>query len=378
MAPVSFESEEAPSLLLEQSTANAIDTPQPTSQVDWEKMNFTYEHSNGHVESTFSVATGEWTTPEFVSDPYLRIHGLAPGLNYGQQIYEGLKAFRDPQGKINIFRPEEHAKRMQHSASAVLIPPAPASHFLRCVNMAVWRNAEYVPPHGSGAAMYIRPLCFGSGPQLQLSPPAEFKLVVFVQPSPPYHGLKPLPCLVMDEFDRAAPRGTGGAKVGGNYAPVIPWSAKAYKMGFPMTLHLDSKTRTEVEEFSTSGFIGIKEEADGSVIMCIPDTKNAIASITSKTCVELAESWGWKVEKRSILYKELADFFEVCAAGTAAALVSISSITCHSTNDKFEYPEAGTDGGKYRNRLLQAIFSRQQGTAADEFGWLREVTSDLE
>lgn len=263
-------------------------------------MNFTYEHSNGHVESTFNAASGEWSEPEFVADPHLRIHGLAPGLNYGQQIYEGLKAFRDAQGRIHIFRPADHARRMQKSAAAVLIPQISEAHFIRCVNAAVWHNADFVPPHASGAALYIRPLCFGSAPQLPLSPPSEFKFVVFAQPTPPYHGLKPLPCQIMEEFDRAAPMGSGGAKVGGNYAPVMPWSAKAFGQGFPMTLHLDSKTRTEIEEFSTSGFIGVREAADGNVVLCVPDTKNAIDSITSKSCVELAQSWGWQVEKRPV------------------------------------------------------------------------------
>lgn len=116
--------------------------------------------------------------PVFVEDPFLRIHGMAPGLNYGMQCYEGMKAFRAPNNTINIFRPNKNAQRMQHSASFISIPEVPTDHFLACCSMAVGMNAAYVPPHETGAAMYIRPLLFGSSAQLGLNPPQEYTFVV--------------------------------------------------------------------------------------------------------------------------------------------------------------------------------------------------------
>jgi len=190
---------------------------------------------------------------------------------------------------------------MQHSASFISIPDVPVDHFNRCVHLAVSLNAEYVPPHETGAAMYIRPLLFGSSAQLGLNPPEEYTFLVYVLPVGVYHGVKPVAALVLEDFDRAAPEGTGSAKVGGNYAPVLRHSQKAYAEGYGITLHLDSKTRTVIDEFSTSGFIGITQNGD-EISMVVPDSKSVIKSVTSESVCEIARSFGWKVEARPVSY----------------------------------------------------------------------------
>ena len=226
---------------------------------------------------------------------------MAPGLNYGQQCYEGLKAFRGPDDKtINIFRPPKNAARLQHSASFISIPPVPIDHFLRCVRIAVSMNAEYVPPHATGAAMYIRPLLFGSSAQLGLNPPQEYTFCVYVLPTGVYHGTHPVDAVILEEFDRTAPHGTGSAKVGGNYAPVLRWSEKARDEGYGITLHLDSKTRTEIDEFSTSGFIGVHKHEDGTTALVVPNSANIVDSVTSDSVCQIGQSFGWKVEKRRV------------------------------------------------------------------------------
>lgn len=255
---------------------------------------------NGHIESHYSVRTGKWSDPVFVTDPYMRIHGMAPALNYGQQAYEGLKAFRTPgDAAITVFRPDRNAKRMQHSAQFISCPPVPDELFLSAVKAAVALNAEFVPPHHTGAALYIRPQIYGSSAQLGLSPPEEYTFCVFVVPTGVYHGSHPVKALILDEFDRAAPNGTGSAKVGGNYAPVLRWSDKARNEGYGITLHLDSKKHEEVDEFSTSGFIGALVDGD-RVTLVVPDTKNAIKSVTSESVQDIGRSWGWKVEQRPV------------------------------------------------------------------------------
>ena len=272
--------------------------------LDWDDIGFRVREVNGHIESHYSKKTGQWTPPKFVEDPFLRLHGMAPGLNYGQQCYEGLKAFRAPDDQtINIFRPQQNAERMQHSASFISIPEVPLEHFKHCVHLAVSLNAEFVPPHRTGAAMYIRPLLFGSSAQLGLSPPEEYTFLVFVLPTGVYHGTHPVAALILEDFDRAAPEGTGSAKVGGNYAPVLRWSDKAREEGYGITLHLDSKTRTEIDEFSTSGFIGVLGDAgkEGEEVkIVVPDSKNVIKSVTGDSVCEIAKSIGWKVEKRPV------------------------------------------------------------------------------
>ena len=255
---------------------------------------------NGHIESHYSVKTHQWTAPTFVADPYIRIHGMAPALNYGQQAYEGLKAFRTPGDKsITIFRPDKNAARMQHSAEFISCPPVPEDLFLSAVKAAVALNAEFVPPHETGAALYIRPQIYGSSAQLGLSAPEEYTFCVFVVPTGVYHGSQPVKALILDDFDRAAPNGTGSAKVGGNYAPVLRWSDRARTEGFGITLHLDSKRHEEVDEFSTSGFLGALVDGE-DVTLVVPDTKCAIKSVTSESVQAIARSWGWKVESRPV------------------------------------------------------------------------------
>lgn len=298
---------------------------------------------------------------------------MAPGLNYGQQAFEGIKAFRLPSDSaIAIFRPLENAKRMAHSASFIACPPVPEKLFVECCNLAVALNAEFVPPHATGAAMYIRPLLFGSSAQLGLNPPEEYTFSVFVLPTGVYHGVKPVAAVILEHFDRAAPEGTGSAKIGGNYAPVLKWSEKAKNEGFGITLHLDSKTRTEIDEFSTSGFVGVKQESENYSLV-VPDSKCVIKSVTSESVCQIARSLGWTVEKRPIKYEELPHFVEVMAAGTAAALVPIKSITMRSRGEKFTYRGESDEPGPAVTKLLTALKSIQQGKSEDSFGWLEYV-----
>ncbi|RPB11257.1 branched-chain amino acid aminotransferase II, partial [Morchella conica CCBAS932] len=345
--------------------------PPPTSSIDWSNIGFKVREVNGHIESHYSVHTGTWTTPTFVSSPFLSLHGLAPALNYGQQCYEGLKAFRSPDDKsINIFRPSLNARRMQHSASFIAMPAPPEPLFLAAVNMAVALNAEFVPPHATGASMYIRPLLFGSCAQLGLNPPDEYTFVVYVLPVGVYHGVHPVDCLILETFDRAAPNGTGSAKVGGNYAPVLVHSEAARKEGYGITLHLDSQRRTTIDEFSTSGFLGIKKEGEKTTLV-VPDSNSVINSVTSRSIQEIAASWGWSVEVRPVPLTELSTFTEVMAAGTAAALVPIKSITMKSTNMKIDY--CGDEPGEGVLALLKTLKGVQTGNLPDTFGWLEKV-----
>jgi branched-chain amino acid aminotransferase len=227
-------------------------------------------------------------------------HSMNDSYSLGQQCYEGMKAFRAPGDQaINIFRPDQNAARMQHSASYISVPQVPVDHFLRCVRLSVGLNAAYVPPHETGAAMYVRPILFGSSAQLGLNPPEEYTFLVYVLPVGVYHGTHPVDALILEDFDRAAPEGTGSAKVGGNYAPVLRWSEKASSQKFGITLHLDSKTRSEIDEFSTSGFIGVLKDGD-NITLVVPDSKNVIKSVTSESVCEIARSFGWTVEKRSV------------------------------------------------------------------------------
>lgn len=337
------------------------------------------------MESTYSRTTGQWTPLRFVVDPYVRIHGMAPALNYGQQAAEGIKAFRSPgDSELAIFRPERNAYRMQHSADVASMPHVPVDMFVQACRSVVALNAGFVPPHETGAALYLRPQLYGSSAQLNLTAPEEYTFCIYAVPTGIAHGALPVKAVILDEFDRTAPNGSGHAKLGGNYAPVLRWSDKARREGYGITLHLDSARHEEIDEFSTCGFVGVK--VDGSdVTVVVPSSACIIESITSESVLELARSFGWKAEKRPVKYTELPSFSEVIAVGTAASLVPIRSITrrnqkpslpqsprvaVSSDAETVTYiPESQNESGPICSKLFHHLKGIQTGKITDEFGW---------
>ncbi|KAM4065474.1 amino-transferase class IV domain-containing protein [Hirsutella rhossiliensis] len=350
--------------------------PAPLPDIDWASLDLTVaDIVNGHVETTWSSHDNQWTAPVLVKDAYIRVHGLSPALNYGMQAYEGLKATRTADDTITVFRPTLHHRRLVQSAAAVSLPAVPEDIFLGSIALAVRANAEFVGPASSSAILYLRPVLFASGPQLALEPSTTCTLAVYVQPATTYHGVRPVPCLVLDVFDRAATRGTGHAKVGGNYAPVIRHSQEARAKGFYITLHLDSATQSEVEEFSTSGFVGVLKggsEGDKGTLV-VPDSAQIIDSVTSDSLLLLARGIGYKVERRAVKYAELGQFSEVLAVGTAASVLPIAAIVRESTGDKFDYCPAG-EPGPTAVELAAAITAVIRGQVEDKHGWRYEIT----
>ncbi|KAM7189112.1 branched-chain amino acid aminotransferase II [Rhypophila sp. PSN 637] len=344
-----------------------VDTPLPLQSLDWTSPAIIRTQVAGHVEARYDAVSGQWSTPKLVTDHVLKVHGLSSGLHY---------AYRTAENKIVLLRPYEHAARFARSCATVFLPPIPQELFVDCVTAAVRANAGFVPPHDSPAMLYIRPVAFGSGECLALGSPPETIFCVFVKPMLAYHGLRPVDALVVDEFDRAAPLGTGAAKVGGNYAPVIRWSEAAKAQGFGLTFHLDSRTHEEIDEFSTSAFLAVKTDAGtGAVALVVPESPCVVDSFTSSCCMVLAKSLGWRVEKRPVKYSELADFSEVMAAGTIASVVPVRSITRKSADEVFSYlrPEEGP--GECFKLLSSLLDQTVRGKAVETFGWLVEVES---
>ena len=240
--------------------------------------------------------------------------------------------------------------------------------------MALIANSEYVPPAHTNSFLYIRPVLFGASSNLALGPPEETIFAVYIFPMPPFHGATAAKAMVLEDFDRAAPKGMGAYKVGGNYAPVWRHAAKAKAQGFGLTLHLDSETRTYVEEFSTSGFVGHKIGSDGRDVMIVPETDNAIASATCDSLVNLALAAGWEVERKPFLFSSIATLDEVVAVGTAAAAVPVKSITRQSTSETFEFKGV-------ENKLLglaAKVADIQRGRAVDVEGWCHEIAGPSE
>ena len=338
---------------------------QPAKINDWSNLGFGITPTNGHVRYTWSQKTSSWDSGQFIADPFVNLHIHAGVLHYGITLFEGCKAFRCSDGKIRVCNLGANSARMNMGAERLVMPEVPRSLFEEAVHWAVRSNAEYVPPYGTGGSMYIRPFLMGSGPILGLQPCPEFKFMVSVTPVGNYFGNGPVQAVhasVSDSYDRAAPRGTGDVKAGGNYAADLLPLKIAKEEGYGTTLYLDAKTQQYVEEFSVSNFIGI--DKDGAY--CTPASSSILPSITNKMLMQLARDNGIEVKQGNVDWSEVPSFREVGACGTATVCVPIGSITHGQKKHEF---------GKFDvlNMLRDQLMAIQLGEAEDKHGWMREV-----
>lgn len=217
--------------------------------------------------------------------------------------------------------------------------------------------------------MYLRPLLFGSGPRIGLQPADEYKFLILAIPAGDYYkgGIKAVKAVVVEDYDRAAPRGVGNVKVAGNYAADILPNTLAKKSGFPIALYLDAKTNSYIEEFSTSNFLAI----DKSGAYVTPSSKAVLGSITNKSLMELAASMGIDVQCRPVHVSELESFAETAACGTAVVITPVGSVTYQ---DKVLQTNSGHTGvGPVLRQLYDRVRAIQTGEAEDPFGWMVEV-----
>lgn len=334
--------------------------------LDWDKLSFQYIQTACYVKSVWK--NGSWSSVQRVDEPYVKMHIAATALHYGQSCFEGLKAFRGRDDRIRIFRPDDNARRMMASAERLVIPEVPEELFLEAVHAAVRENEQYVPPYGTGGSLYIRPLLFGSGAKIGLQTSDEFTFLVLVVPVGDYYkgGLSPVTAIVMEDYDRAAPKGVGHVKVAGNYATDLLPNMMGKKAGYPINLYLDSKNRKTIEEFGTSNFIAVK----GNTYIT-PDSASVLPSITNKTLMQLARDEGMKVERRSIDIDEVPELDEVAACGTAVVITAVTRLVRGS-----QVIEVGPDPNTVGPRLLKLynkVRAIQYGEIEDVHGWGHEL-----
>jgi branched-chain amino acid aminotransferase len=298
------------------------------------------------------------------------LHIGATALHYGQACFEGLKAFCHSDDEVFLFRPEENAARMQSSCRRIMMPELPTDKFVDGVRRAVLDNIEYVPPYGSNGALYIRPLLFGSGPRIGLQPADEYTFLIMVIPVGDYYkgGLsKPVNGLLIQDYDRAAPRGVGAVKVAGNYAADLLPNMQSKKKGYPIGLYLDARTQSYIEEFSTSNFVGIN---NARKVYVTPKSSSVLPSITNKSLMQIARDEGYTVEEREVHVSELSDFDEVLAVGTAVVVTPVGSITMVDEDGNEKVYEFGSgEIGPSTKRLYDCVRAIQNGEMEDKHGW---------
>ncbi len=335
--------------------------------INWSDLSFGYMKTDYNVRCYYR--NGKWGELEVSSSETINIHMAATCLHYGQEAFEGLKAFRGKDGKIRVFRMDENAKRMQASSRGIMMAELPVEKFEEAVRKVVKLNERFIPPYESGSSLYIRPLLIGSSAQVGVKPADEYLFLVFVTPVGPYFkgGFKPAPVCIMRNYDRAAPHGTGTIKVGGNYAASMVAGDKARKGGYAAVLYLDPKEKKYIDECGPANFFGIR----GNTYIT-PASQSILPSITNKSLIQLAEDIGMTVERRPVPVEELATFDEAAECGTAAVIAPISYIDDLDENKSYVYSKDGNPG-PISERLYNKLRGIQYGDEPDVHGWVQII-----
>jgi len=332
--------------------------------LDWKNLPFGYMKTDYNIRCYYR--DGQWGELEVSSSETFELHIAATALHYGQEAFEGLKAFRGKDGKVRLFRWKDNAARMNSSAQGVMMAQVPLELFGEAIKRAIELNVKFIPPYESGAALYIRPLLIGSGAQVGVKPANEYLFVVFVTPVGPYfkEGFKPVKLMVTRDYDRAAPLGTGHIKVGGNYAASLASGHLAHSKGYSTVLYLDAKEKKYIDECGPANFFAIKNNT-----YITPESSSILPSITNKSLVTLAEELGLKVERRKVQLEELESFEEVGACGTAAVISPVKQIDDLESGKQYNYCHDG-NAGPISTKLYNKLRAIQYGDEPDKYNWV--------
>ncbi|EGT5620335.1 branched-chain amino acid aminotransferase [Clostridium perfringens] len=334
--------------------------------IDWNNLGFSYMKTDYRYISHYK--DGKWDEGKLVTDNKLSISEASTALHYGQQCFEGLKAYRTKDGKIQLFRVDENAKRMNKSCDKLLMPEIPVEKFIDACMQVVKANERFVPPYGTGATLYIRPFMIGVGDNIGVKSAPEFIFSVFCLPVGAYFkgGMKPVNFMIAD-YDRAAPKGTGAAKVGGNYAASLKAHEIAAKKGFADCIYLDPATHTKIEEVGAANFFGITKKGE----FVTPYSESILPSITKYSLMQIAKDYlKMPVSERDVLIDNLDEFAEAGACGTAAVITPIGGIEYKNKLHVF-YSE--TEVGPTTKKLYDLLSGMQFGDVDAPEGWIFEV-----
>ena len=307
---------------------------------------------------------GAWETPKIVPYGPLSLEPSAKIFHYGQSIFEGMKAYKDNNDDIFLFRPLDNHKRLNISASRMSMPELPETHFMEGLKILLQLDEKWIP-QAPGSAMYIRPFMFASGKGFHASPADEYKFLICLAPSGPYFSGK-VKVLIEEKYSRSANGGVGFAKTGGNYAGQFHPTQLAVKKGYNQVIWTDDNTHENIEEAGAMNiFVRI-----GDTLITGPTSDRILDGITRRSVLEIAAAEGIKTEVRTITVPEVVaaakdgSLKEMFGAGTAAVISPISAFGFRDVD--YDLPELENS---YANMLKKRITDIQYNRAEDAFGW---------
>jgi branched-chain amino acid aminotransferase len=331
--------------------------------MEYKTLGFKYHPTDSYYIRTYK--DGQWGLGKLTQDRFITISMFSQVLHYSQEAFEGLKAYQTKEGSINLFRPDMSAKRLQRSCRRLLMPEIPEKEFIEGIMDVVKANRKHVPPYGSAASLYIRPVIFGIGDNLGVNPASEFMFLIMTSPVGPYFKgpVKPVR-MIVSQYDRAAPFGTGDIKTGGNYAASLLPNRLAKQQGFADCIYLDPATHTKIDEVGAANFFGITKHG----VYVTPVSSSILPSITQDSLKYLAmDKLGLKVEERDVFIDKLEEFDEVGACGTAAAVTPIYEIV---HNGKIIYSKNSEKVGLVSTQLSKIMNDIQVGDIKLNNNWI--------
>ena len=362
------------------STPNLVVTPSAHPLSDAERAARMVNPAFGRIFTDHMVVIpyrdGKWQQGELKAYGPLMLDPSASSLHYGQAIFEGYKAFAQPDGSIKTFRPEQNAERFNRSAARLAMPAIPVELFLEAGDALIAQDRNWVPKN-TGESLYMRPLMIATDPYLGVRPSEEYLFVLFASPAGAYFpkGVKPVTVWISEDFVRAAPGGTGEAKCAGNYAASLMAQSQAQEKGCDQVVWLDAVHREFIEEMGGMNLFFVYKDGEKITVVTPELTGTLLPGITRRSLLEMAKDLGYATEERKLSVQQWRDdiasgrMTEVFACGTAAVITPVGVAKANG----FEMTINNNENGAVTLALREALLGLQHGTAADIHGWMHKV-----
>lgn len=334
------------------------------NSVDWENLPFGRIFSDHMVVMDYE--NGAWKKPEIVPFEDLSLTPATSVLHYGQTIFEGMKAYRNKENEVFLFRPDQNAKRFNESAERMCMPAVPEEMFIDFIKTLVDLDREWIPKK-DGYSMYIRPFMIATDPYVGIRPSSTYKFMIFTCPVGSYY-TEPVRVKIETEFTRAAHGGTGAAKAGGNYAASLYPAKLAQEQGYQQLIWTDAKEHKYIEEAGTMNVVF----HIGNKIITPKSSDTILDGITRKSVMEIAKDWGYETEERKVSIAEVIEAIkngslkDAFGAGTAATIAPIKTVNFEGKD--YELPE--TENRDFSNKVLEYLNHYKHGKVEDKFNWI--------